>query len=148
MSANKLTASERVREWRKKNPGKSNIYNQRWYRKNKRRVAIVKNRWRKKNRLRLLQQSRVWKQRNPEKVKAMMFKSRYGHPFSVFEAIFARQNGLCAICKTGPAKFTDHDHRTGKIRGLLCPLCNFILGFAKDSILTLRSAISYLKKSQ
>lgn len=39
----------------------------------------------------------------------------------------------------------DHDHTTGKIRGLLCFGCNTGLGKFKDSIVILNKAINYLK---
>jgi hypothetical protein len=41
---------------------------------------------------------------------------------------------------------TDHDHVTGKVRGLLCPNCNQALGLIKDSIETAKSFVSYLQK--
>lgn len=39
----------------------------------------------------------------------------------------------------------DHDHATGKARGLLCTKCNLLLGLALESPVTLRSAASYLE---
>lgn len=46
----------------------------------------------------------------------------------------ARTNGLCV----------DHDHITGKIRGLLCHKCNMALGLFEDSKESLKRAIDYL----
>jgi len=40
----------------------------------------------------------------------------------------------------------DHDHQTGKVRGLLCGFCNALIGYAKDDISILKSAIKYLTK--
>ncbi len=60
-----------------------------------------------------------------------------------------RQDNKCAICKI-PAKglkkalAVDHDHATGKIRGLLCNSCNQMLGKAKDNLTILQNAIEYL----
>jgi hypothetical protein len=60
----------------------------------------------------------------------------------------------CAICKTpldpnSPNKLDhghiDHDHRTGKARGVLCNLCNKGLGLFKDSPASLRIAAEYLE---
>ena len=66
------------------------------------------------------------------------------------------KNGCCAICgKPETSKYqsgnvrllcVDHNHRTSKIRGLLCSKCNSILGYASDSIETLANSIKYLTK--
>jgi len=39
----------------------------------------------------------------------------------------------------------DHNHRTGKVRGILCGGCNLMLGFAKSNQRILRNASEYLK---
>ena len=56
------------------------------------------------------------------------------------------QDGLCAIRRTAFAAHVDHDHRTGKIRGLLCFNCNGGLGQFKDQIEVLNAAVRYLKE--
>ena len=53
----------------------------------------------------------------------------------------------CQICHepfNGNKKFIDHDHKTGKIRGVLCYRCNSLLGYAEDNILIFENAIRYL----
>lgn len=64
--------------------------------------------------------------------------------------LLASQDGLCAIClKTSTTKrrwHIDHDHGTGRIRGILCHHCNLLLGQAKDSIQTLQRAVEYLRR--
>lgn len=47
-----------------------------------------------------------------------------------------------------PKLVLDHCHKTGKLRGMLCSLCNMALGSAKDDIVVLESLINYLKKHQ
>lgn len=82
----------------------------------------------------------------------------FGLSIQEYEALEAAQGGVCAICgkpetsldKRRPG-FTrklavDHCHTTGKVRGLLCGLCNAALGQLKDSVETLQSAIAYLKR--
>jgi len=65
----------------------------------------------------------------------------------------AAQGGLCASCRLPPQmkKYkvlaVDHDHVTGKVRGLLCHNCNVTLGLQKDSIERLEALIAYLKRT-
>lgn len=90
------------------------------------------------------------------------FKSlnrRYGITEQKYLEMFTKQSGLCAICKKseidsfkkdGPIKrlSVDHDHTTGKVRGLLCGQCNHGLGNFKDNIELIEKAKLYLEKSQ
>lgn len=69
-----------------------------------------------------------------------------------YERAWILQDGKCAICgcKLNSSRFTraqaDHDHKTGKLRGLLCINCNTSLGLMKDSPYRLESAIRYLEE--
>jgi hypothetical protein len=76
-----------------------------------------------------------------------------------FDQMLAAQGGRCAICRTdeprsggrGGANGTwhvDHDHATGKNRGLLCSNCNRMLGQAKDNPATLRAGADYLERTR
>lgn len=61
------------------------------------------------------------------------------------------RNGLCDICgmpnKNGELLFVDHNHKTGKVRGMLCIDCNMGIGRMKDSPELLRVAAAYLDRS-
>jgi len=74
---------------------------------------------------------------------------RYGLRPEQFEALLKEQNNSCAICLISFSgeitPYIDHDHKTNKIRGLLCLSCNLSLGGFKDSISNLENAIKYLK---
>lgn len=76
-------------------------------------------------------------------------KTIYNITLDDYDKIYAKQGGVCAICRL-PEVFNrlqvDHNHKTGKVRGLLCLHCNNVLGKAKDSIETLEKAIEYLKR--
>lgn len=74
---------------------------------------------------------------------------KYGLTVADYANLLAAQNGKCAICgRTENGKRinfdVDHDHVTGKIRGLLCNRCNRLLSNAVDSVEILRSAQDYL----
>lgn len=78
---------------------------------------------------------------------------RHGLTQEEYEEILARQGGVCAICsraelaKRGPRTRVlciDHDHQTGRVRGLLCSDCNRALGMFQDDPAILRAAVAYL----
>jgi hypothetical protein len=57
--------------------------------------------------------------------------NKFGMTMADYELMFAEQKGSCAICKRMQKQWlsVDHDHATGKVRGLLCTSCNLKLGF-------------------
>lgn len=67
-----------------------------------------------------------------------------------YNGMVSEQSGKCAIC--GRILWddlrVDHDHTTGKVRGLLCDNCNWGLGNFKDNPELLRKAVDYLAKHQ
>jgi ATPase subunit of ABC transporter with duplicated ATPase domains len=77
-------------------------------------------------------------------------KSQYGLTLEEVGAMSDAQGGMCAVCgRRGRGKsglHIDHDHKTDKVRGLLCLRCNLTLGLVSDSEEVLRGLISYLKK--
>ena len=69
---------------------------------------------------------------------------RYGITEDDFDEMFAEQDGLCAICREAKAEHVDHDHATGKVRGLLCFNCNGALGQFRDRTDPMIRAVGYL----
>jgi hypothetical protein len=70
-----------------------------------------------------------------------------------YQRMFDKQGGVCRICKIKRKDVSrrfdvDHDHNTGKIRGLLCLNCNRGIGLLKESATFLRRAARYLDKSK
>jgi hypothetical protein len=58
------------------------------------------------------------------------------------------KNHACQICGDEPECLAiDHDHATGEVRGALCTRCNMGLGFFRDSVTNLETAIRYLKRT-
>jgi hypothetical protein len=70
-------------------------------------------------------------------------KKRYG--ITPEQAAEMKKNG-CEMCGTHNNLHIDHNHTTGKVRGILCTNCNRGLGHFKDSPDLLQKAIQYLKE--
>src|SRR5262249_52221209 len=74
---------------------------------------------------------------------------RFGMSLLEYELRLASQNGACAICKKTPKRrllCIDHCHETGKVRGLLCTLCNAALGAFGDNPKRMQAATDYLTR--
>lgn len=127
-TANAETERARSRQWRARHPA---------YRYDPVKALAAGNRWRTKNKFKVLAQQ-----------KARNIKKMYGLSVEEFTLLLKNQEGGCAICgrKTRRALSVDHDHATGRVRGLLCNLCNTGLGQFKDDPVKLHKAIQYLVK--
>lgn len=63
-----------------------------------------------------------------------------------YQDLFNDCDGCCKICEKKLTKiYIDHDHKTNKVRGLLCLHCNTALGFFKDNIALMKKAITYVE---
>ena len=86
-----------------------------------------------------------WHIKNKSQIRTYHLR-QYGLERQEFLTLLCKQNDCCAICK----KFLktklhiDHNHRSGAVRGLLCPHCNKGLGFFFDNPEYLISAATYL----
>lgn len=88
-----------------------------------------------------------------EKRRANDLKVAYGLTVDEYEGFLAAQNGVCGICqqpekrerngKTLPLA-VDHDHETGRVRGLLCHRCNTAIGLLNDDADVVRRALLWL----
>ena len=78
---------------------------------------------------------------------------KYGITPEQYDQLHTSQKGVCAICWKPETKIShgtlcllavDHDHATGKVRGLLCDKCNRSVGLLGDDAVVLRRAAEYL----
>ena len=76
-------------------------------------------------------------------------KSRYGITPEQWIEMWYAQGECCGVCRSettdGKWWHVDHDHETGKVRGILCHGCNTGLGNFGDDIARMRRAIEYLE---
>jgi DNA repair ATPase RecN len=112
--------------------------------------------------------SRAWREKNKERAKAnrkrnyeenkernLLYSTNYNRLRKIgitpeqYSSLLQEQKGVCAICHQtcSRALAADHDHTTGKIRGLLCNNCNRGLGHFKDNSDNLKAAIEYLQQT-
>lgn len=74
--------------------------------------------------------------------------SRYGLKKEELVDMIISQAGRCAICRKFEKLSVDHNHKTGKVRELLCGACNSLIGFAEENVSILKGAIKYLRRHQ
>lgn len=73
-------------------------------------------------------------------------KFKYGISIDEYEKMLASRDGMCWICGEEPnPPCIDHDHKTDRIRGILCKGCNTAIGRMKDNPERLRAAAAYLE---
>jgi hypothetical protein len=92
--------------------------------------------WRQAHR----EESRKWR-------RTYHLAKNYGLTPEQHDALYANQEGKCAICGRHEDKLgVDHNHSTKQVRGLLCLRCNAVIGMAYDDTDILLSAIKYLDR--
>lgn len=91
------------------------------------------------------------KRKLTEAVYKHVLRKKFGLSLEDYDAMMTKQDNRCAICgsyQTYKKLAVDHDHKTGKVRGLLCNDCNIGIGYLKDNEQTLENAIEYLKRNK
>lgn len=141
---------EQLRDWRRRNPEKTREQNRKQYHKNPSKSITVAKKWRLDNMERYSETQKSWRAKNVDKRKEHGWRMQgiIGLTIEIYNNTLKKQKGLCKICRERPANQADHNHKTGKFRGILCVYCNSVLGFGKDSIKILSKAIEYLKKNK
>ena len=100
---------------------------------------------------RIKEYKKEWQIENKRSIKGVFLMRHYGVTLEEYDRMFEEQNGCCAICGRHQSEFkksleVDHNHKTKKIRELLCGNCNRMLGQAMENIDTLQKGINYLEK--
>jgi hypothetical protein len=58
-----------------------------------------------------------------------------------------QQGNACALCGQGKPEHVDHDHVSGRVRGILCFGCNRALGYVADDPIRLHRLADYLEQA-
>lgn len=114
----------KVQEWRRRNPKKFEEWKRRNREENKERIAASNRRGH--------------------------LRRKYGLTLEEYDFLRASQGDRCLICGVGEegGLHVDHDHRTGRVRGLLCGKCNKAIGLLREDPALFDAASSYLQRPQ
>lgn len=94
----------------------------------------------------------IWRERHLQQKRESLLRVRYGVTPREYARLLLLQGGSCAVCKTkdsrnGKSKVfdVDHDHDTGKVRGLLCRKYNVTAGVLERNRERISKIEEYLK---
>ena len=139
---------------------KRRAWGRKWYLENRDRLRVKRaaysrelRRTNPEYRKRQHEVSSAWSKLHPESHRQYKRNYRLKNIYKIsqeeLDALIKAQYGKCAICKKEPKigvlLHIDHDHQTGKVRGLLCHKCNSVLGLSNDNLDVLREAVKYLE---
>jgi hypothetical protein len=121
-------------------------YFRKWERKQKRHKDPVR-----------IARAKAWAKANPERIVEIMRKHNYGISSEEYNSKKKKQRNRCALCGNKEHRIShhtgkrqtlsvDHDHKTDKVRDLLCGNCNRGLGLFFDNVKTLIKAVQYLRR--
>lgn len=86
-----------------------------------------------------------YRENNRKRSRMNSLKFIHGLSLEDFQRMSENQENLCLICKEFKPLCVDHDHKTGRIRGLICASCNKGLGHFRDNVEFMQRAIDYVK---
>ena len=149
---NKEVILERQNQYYKDNTDKCNESKRNYYANNKVKCNERDKKYRDNNKEKIKKVKKEYTKTHKKETKNLNLKRCYGITIEQYNQMFNVQEGKCKVCGKHQSELyqplgVDHNHTTGKVRGLLCPNCNSILGHAKDNTDTLQKVIIYLKEN-
>jgi prolyl oligopeptidase PreP (S9A serine peptidase family) len=123
-------------------------YRKEQYLKNKDKEKASREIYYSKNKELILARNKKYNKENPDKRKSAILKYEYGITLDQYNEMFKEQEGKCAICQRHQNKLTrtlcvDHNHKTNKVRALLCVTCNTDVSVVENR---LEEMTNYLNK--
>jgi hypothetical protein len=107
--------------------------------------------WRKNNLEKVREYYKLYWEKNRESKRiynrAAGLRRKYGLTIEEFDCMVRAQSGCCLLCKRplGDDMYIDHNHETGRVRGVLHQTCNSGIGFLGDDAQMCRLAAEYLE---
>lgn len=148
----------KINTWAKKHPIKYKRYLADRYKNNSEEIKKQHKEYYNKNKSKCIATNKAWYNNHRRKMsishKAWHILDNYNITEKDYKLMLDKQNGKCAICeKKESAKLNnkltrlrvDHNHKTNKIRGLLCHRCNVSLGLLKEDPIIINKMLEYLK---
>lgn len=139
-------------KWHKENREHLTNYNRTWREKNPEKAKANRKAWEDENRDKVREYNRKSSLKRTQQTREYGLMRNHGITWEEYSAMLEKQGGGCAICggqntKRKKILCVDHDHDTGKIRGLLCDSCNRGLGMLGDSLSHIMNVVKYLEES-
>ena len=131
----------RAREWYTAHPEKVVAYR----RARKVKTAAYNKTWNEAHKM----EKSNWTQAHKGEQRERDLVREYGISIAEYNHLFELQEGKCSICGTHQSELKkrlhiDHNHETGKVRGLLCQKCNVAIGLLQDNWILLQNAANYI----
>lgn len=126
-------------------------YSAKWYQLNKEKRNAQAAKYYQEHKQEHNLRNKIWRENNKERNRingrANNLKRNHNITLEEYESWWNKQEGKCAICKQSNKRIleVDHNHKTGKIRGLLCGNCNKAIGLLDDNPKLFESGVEYLK---
>lgn len=140
-------------ERRERNRARARAY----YRKHRDQLRAYSREWQRRKRAeqpeieRQKRRAKYIRTYSPEKAAARNRRAKYGLGPDQYIRLFNEQGGVCAVCQHETpwrSLDVDHDHMSGRVRGLLCSNCNRAIGLCNDDPERLRAAAAYLEQAR
>jgi len=134
---------------------------QKYYLENKEKINRRQKKYRTANKDKERLRGKIWYRENSDRKKGYSskyfeevkrncdYKRKFNITLDDYDKMFKEQDGVCGICGLPQIMrrlAVDHDHKTGKIRGLLCSGCNTSIGRLQDNPERLVKMMQYLQK--
>jgi hypothetical protein len=154
---------EYLKQWRKKNKkylkqqrekNKEHLskYQKKYYQEHKQRILKRNTKYNKAHKEYIKEYRKQYGEKNKKHIKECQrladIRRKYGLSKEEYYTLLLKQDHKCAIClmPLENEPHVDHDHKTGKVRNLLCSSCNAMLGLGGDNPDILLNGSKYLRR--